>query len=245
MQDVVALSGAHTVGYFERGIEQTGGHSQSWRAMDLTPETWDASEAAVPAAARWCLLPLPLLAAARRAGRAGMGWHAHHLTDLACMAWAAHNTPTALGCGTHKGLLPPPPSFPHSFLFPTLLPSSDYFQLVLKQRAAFTTDNALMTNRKAAAVSQPRQMHAQPAAARPVLARAVSGCGGCAALSLQVPAIACRRPHPHRMPLCPPRLAALLQLVRRFATDRRAFLSAFTDAYIKMGTIGAQWAPYP
>ena len=47
MQDVVALSGAHTVGYFERGIEQTGGHSESWRAMDLTPDAFDASEASL------------------------------------------------------------------------------------------------------------------------------------------------------------------------------------------------------
>lgn len=44
LQDIVALSGAHTVGFFELGIEQTGAHSQQWRGMDQTPNTFDSSE---------------------------------------------------------------------------------------------------------------------------------------------------------------------------------------------------------
>ncbi|PRW57293.1 L-ascorbate peroxidase peroxisomal-like [Chlorella sorokiniana] len=70
LQDLVALSGAHTVGFFETGIEQTGGHSNFWRPMDRTPYAFD----------------------------------------------------------------------------------TDYFQLVLNKRGAFTSDNTLLTNRKTAAL---------------------------------------------------------------------------------------------
>lgn len=47
-------------------------------------------------------------------------------------------------------------------------------------------------------------------------------------------------------PTCPPiRPPTRPQMVKQFANNRRAFLSAFARAYLKMASTGAQWAPYP
>ena len=59
-QDVVTLSGAHTSGKFEQGVEQTGTHSDVWLPLDPgSPRAFDNSACLLlPLAAAWLgLLP--------------------------------------------------------------------------------------------------------------------------------------------------------------------------------------------
>lgn len=46
-QDLVALSGAHTVGFAEVGFEQTFVHNNVWRPLDKTPGRFDNGEPSV------------------------------------------------------------------------------------------------------------------------------------------------------------------------------------------------------
>lgn len=130
-QDLVALSGAHTVGFAEVGFEQTFVHNGVWRALDKTPELFDNSESSLLSQMlqeaherpRMCAYQRGMHGAAANSGLSGAGNSSRH---------------------GHTSL---------PLLAPCCIPT-DYFQRLLLRKGPFTSDTTLLTNWKTATVRQ-------------------------------------------------------------------------------------------